>query len=425
MTIALHYAVRTDVGLVRSRNEDSAYAGPHLLVLADGMGGHAAGNVASSIAVGDLAHLDDDRGGDDALAELSDALRHANESLRDAMRADRGLAGMGTTVTALLRAGANKLALAHIGDSRGYLLRGGELTQITKDHSFVQTLVDEGRITAEDAETHPQRSLVTRVLTGHAGDEPDLSMREARVGDRFLLCSDGLSDVVGFDNIRDALAEAPVPAAAAERLVELALKAGAPDNVTCVVADVVDPGSEASTTPEVVGAAAERKTAGVRTATAPLPQLSPAEKAASLRREVTGEPDPAEDLRLAEEVAPSRRGRRARRTALVLLVLLVLGVGGYAAYAWSQQQYYVGAEDGKVVIFRGIPQTLGPLRLASLAEASDVALADLPDFYRNRVEDAVTVADLGAAHSLVTDLRVQALTCQDQRAAGQACGGSG
>ena len=138
---------------------------------------------------------------------------------------------MGTTVIAMLRTG-NKLALAHIGDSRGYLLRDGTLTQITHDHTFVQSLVDEGRITAEEAEHHPQRSLVTRVLTGHEGDEPDLSMREARPGDRYLLCSDGLSGFVAADTIEEVLAEGLGTAATAERLIELALRAGAPDNVT-------------------------------------------------------------------------------------------------------------------------------------------------------------------------------------------------
>ena len=428
MAIALRYAARTNVGLVRSRNEDSGYAGPHLLVVADGMGGHAAGNVASSLTVGDLAHLDeDDFTSEEALTVLGESVLRANTSLREAMRDNPQLAGMGTTVTALLRTGNNKLALAHIGDSRAYLARDGGLTQITRDHSFVQDLVDEGRITAAEADHHPQRSLVTRVLTGQQADRPDLSLREARVGDRYLICSDGLSDYVAGDTIAEALAETPDPAAAAEHLVDLALRAGAPDNVTCIVADVVDGDQTPSTSPEVVGAAAERRPATARTSTAPLPQRSAAEKAATLRREATGQA-PEEDgqvVQLAEEGPRSRRATLTRRLLLLLLVLAVLAGGGYAAYDWTQRQFFVGEQRGRVAVFRGVPQSLGPLRLASVLEQSGILVSDLPDFYRSRVQDAVATADLGAARKLVTDLRMQALACQDARAEGQSCGGAG
>ena len=182
MAIALRYAARSDIGLGRyTNNQDSGYAGPHLLVIADGMGGHAGGDVASSVTVGAMVALDGESHGGDALALLARTLREANAELRRRTADDPSLAGMGTTTTALMRYG-NKLALAHIGDSRAYLLRGGELARITHDHSFVQSLIDEGRITSEEAENHPQRSVVTRVLTGDPDDEPDLSVREARVG---------------------------------------------------------------------------------------------------------------------------------------------------------------------------------------------------------------------------------------------------
>jgi PPM family protein phosphatase len=241
MAIALRYAARTDLGLgPKSRNEDSGYAGPHLLVLADGMGGHAAGDVASSLIVGQLAPLDGESiGAEQALPALEKSVRDANFSLRRAMEDDPKLRGMGSTTIAMLRTG-NKLAMAHIGDSRAYLLRDGKLSQITKDHSFVQQLVDEHRITPEEAEDHPQRSLVTRVMTGQVDDEPDLSMRELRAGDRYLLCSDGLSDFVRRDIIEEILSESPNPSAAADRLIEVALRASARDNVTVVIADVVD-----------------------------------------------------------------------------------------------------------------------------------------------------------------------------------------
>jgi len=236
VTLALRYAAPSDRGLVRANNEDSVYAGARLLALADGMGGHAAGEVASQLVIAALAHLDDDEPGGDLLSELNSAVHEGNTAIAAHVEADPELDGMGTTLTAILFAG-NRLGLVHIGDSRGYLLRDGELTQITKDDTFVQTLVDEGRITAEEAHSHPQRSLIMRALTGHEVD-PTLIMREARVGDRYLLCSDGLSDPVSHETILDALQISDV-AESADRLIELALRGGGPDNVTVVVADLV------------------------------------------------------------------------------------------------------------------------------------------------------------------------------------------
>ena len=329
MAIALRYAARTDLGLgPKSRNEDSGYAGPHLLVLADGMGGHAAGDVASSLIVGQLAPLDGESiGAEQALPALEKSVRDANSSLRRAMDDDPKLRGMGSTTIAMLRTG-NKLAMAHIGDSRAYLLRDGALSQITKDHSFVQQLVDEHRITPEEAEDHPQRSLVTRVMTGQDDDEPDLSMRELRAGDRYLLCSDGLSDFVRRDIIEEILSESPNPSAAADRLIEVALKASARDNVTVVVADVVDlRDSEApSTSPQIVGAASLRDREGKRTRGLP---ISPAEKAASLARSVRApSPDDDDDGPVLAEEPRSRRVIWVRRVVLAFALAMILAGGG-------------------------------------------------------------------------------------------------
>ena len=237
MTLVLRYAARSDVGLVRSNNEDSVYAGARLLALADGMGGHAAGEVASQLVIAALAHLDDDEPGGDLLAKLDSAIHSGNSAIAAQVEMEPDLEGMGTTLTAILFAG-NRIGMAHIGDSRGYLMRDGELTQITKDDTFVQTLVDDGRITKEEAHSHPQRSLIMRALTGHEV-EPTLTMREVRLGDRYLLCSDGLSDPVSDETIQDAL-KIPDVTDSADRLIELALRGGGPDNVTVVVADVVD-----------------------------------------------------------------------------------------------------------------------------------------------------------------------------------------
>ena len=423
MAIALRYAARSDVGLVRQENQDSGYAGPHLLVVADGMGGHAAGDVASSIAIGEMVSLDgESHGADDALDLLAEALRTANRELREATRRQPELAGMGTTVTALLRAG-NRIAVAHIGDSRAYLLRDGTLTQITHDHSFVQSLIDEGRITEEEAEGHPQRSLVTRVLTGQPDDEPDLAMREAHIGDRYLLCSDGLSGFVARDTIQEVLEQALPPGGTADRLVELAMRAGAPDNVTCIIGDVVDldKGKAPPTAHEVVGAAAERKV----TTTRAIP-VTPAAKAAALSRQATGadakEADEAESVLLADAGHSSGRRRWLKRLLLVVLLLVAIAGGGSAAYSWSQQQYFVGGALGHVAIYQGVSQNIGPWELSHVIDQSEIALSDLPDFYRTKLESTVNTASAADARRLVTDLRMQAIACRTTKAAGGTCG---
>src|ERR1700747_3761977 len=239
MTLVLRYAVRSDVGRLREGNEDSAYAAPRLLAVADGMGGHAAGEVASSLTIDSMAKLDSEPPGGDLLAELASAVAAANARLQEKIIATPAVEGMGTTLTALLWSDGHA-AVCHIGDSRGYLLRDGELYQITHDHTLVQSLVDEGRISADDVSTHPQRSLLLRALDGRSAAEPDLSVHDAMPGDRYLLCSDGLSGVVSDETLRDTLEAVADPDAATRELIELALAGGGPDNITCIVADVVD-----------------------------------------------------------------------------------------------------------------------------------------------------------------------------------------
>ncbi len=256
MTLALRYAVRSDVGLLREGNEDSAYAGPCLLAIADGMGGHAAGEVASAVAISALASLDHEPAGD-LLDPLAEAVAEANITLHEMSVADPSVEGMGTTLTAMLWQGSH-VALCHIGDSRAYMLRDGELFQITRDHTLVQSLVDEGRLTPQAAASHPQRSLLLRALDGRTEADPDLSIREARFGDRYLLCSDGLSDVVTDQTLHKTLQTVTDPDDAVMQLIELAIRSGGPDNITCIVADVVDTGTgpvPPSRTPIVVGAA--------------------------------------------------------------------------------------------------------------------------------------------------------------------------
>ncbi|NAZ88032.1 Stp1/IreP family PP2C-type Ser/Thr phosphatase, partial [Kineococcus indalonis] len=410
MAIALRYAARSDVGLVRSTNQDSGYAGPHLLVVADGMGGHAGGDVASSLAVGELSVLDgESHGSDDAAEHLHRALEAANEQLRRRVSHEPELAGMGTTVTAVLRAGS-RLVLAHIGDSRGYLLRDGQLTQLTRDHSYVQSLIDEGRISAEEAERHPQRSVIMRVLTGRDDDTADVSVREARPGDRYLLCSDGLSGVVSHETLQETLAAGEAPDTTCERLVELALRGGGPDNVSCVVADVVELGGgpPPSTTPQVVGAAAfhrPRRSSAAGT---------PAARAAALRAAGDGDDDQEDDDPGPDPAEEARRRRRRRRgwVAGPLVLVLLLAGGAWAGWRWSQQQYFVGVDGGEVALFRGLTQDIGPVSTSHVVERTDIALSDLPSRYVSLVTGRLSSTSLAAARETVQELEGIAQECR-------------
>ena len=412
MTLAFSFAARSDVGLLRSVNQDSGYAGPHLLVLADGMGGPAGGDVASSVAIAHLAPLDEDSHGGDMLALLREAVVNAHAELRDRAATDADLAGLGTTVIAALRSG-RRLALAHIGDSRAYLVRDGQVTRLTTDHSYVQHLVDLGQITEEEAENHPHRSVILRVLGDHDfGVELDESMRELQVGDRFLLCSDGVSSYVSAETIYEALVEERDPGVCADRLVDLALRAGGPDNITAVIADVVElddlpDGAAPATTPQVVGAAAARWKEPTRGGT------SAAARAAALTRAAV-EPEPdvpsADDAQDALDQARGRRRRRVRWAVIVAVVLLALGGAATAGYRWTQTQYYVATSGDFVAIFRGIPQSLGPIDLGHPVETTDVRVDDLPTFAQERLATAITPASgtLEAAREVVEGLREDA-----------------
>ena len=344
MTLVLRYAARSDRGLVRGNNEDSVYAGARLLALADGMGGHAAGEVASQLMIAALAHLDDDEPGDDLLGKLDRAVREGNAAIADQVEEEPELDGMGTTLTAILFTG-RKLGLAHIGDSRAYLLRGDELNQITRDDTFVQSLVDEGRITPEQAHTHPQRSLIMRALTGNE-IEPTLIMREARAGDRYLLCSDGLSDVVSDETIANTMREGTTDECA-DRLIELALRSGGPDNVTVVVADVIDL-DYGQSHPIVAGAASGQdedtpppNTAAGRAAAMRPPRATPPRRAAT----------PAEP-------PPPAKSHKLRWVLLAVGLIAAVTIGLLVGYKMIRNNYYVGADDGQVVILRGLPGSI-------------------------------------------------------------------
>ncbi len=402
MSLSLRFAARSHVGLIREGNEDSGYAGPRLLAVADGMGGQAAGEVASSVVIATLAPLDEDVPGSELLDTLASAVEVANDRLRDMVEDDPRLEGMGTTLTALLRTGS-RLGMVHVGDSRAYLLRDGDFQQLTQDHTWVQRLVDEGRITEEEADHHPQRSLLMRAIDGRGNVELDLSIREARVGDRYLLCSDGLSGVVSAPTIAETLAKGE-PAHAVEALIQLALRGGGPDNVTCIVADVLEGEGRPVEIPTVVGAAAEHQYV-VEDAS----PTTPAARAAELAR---GEAEPPEDEDDLAEAEGRPRRRWMRRLALPVALLVVAAGGAYAWYAWSQTQYYVGPSGDHVAIYRGLNQELIGLKMSEVyQDKPDIQLTDLPQVERDQVRTTITTDNLAAADRLISSLRQNAELC--------------
>ncbi len=406
MTLTMRYAARSDVGLLRDGNEDSGYAGDRLLAIAEGWGGQAAGEVASATVIDSLAPLDAELAESSLLDTLEQAVSAANDRLREMIEKDPTLDGMGTTLTALYWTGT-RLGLVHIGDSRAYLLRDAELSQITHDHTFVQSLLDEGRITAEQAEHHPHRSLIIRALDGRGRVELDLSVREVRAGDRYLVCSDGLSSVVSHETIERTLREAGSPEQAVESLIDLALRAGGPDNITCIVGELADSSDPATASPQIVGAAAERRERK-RPGRGPISRLTAAGRGS--------DPDPDPDD--GDDLGPDEPGRRRRwlwgGTALALVAALLV-VGGYYGYRWTQRQYYVGDSAGQVAIYRGLPDTVLGLDLSSVYERETIVLTDLPTFDRNQVVADIPADDLAHARTIVAELADKASACQEAR----------
>lgn len=405
MTTALRYAARSDVGLLREGNEDSAYASGRLLAVADGMGGHAHGEVASSVAIAALSSLDRDAYGSDLVGTIEAAVRDANHQLHMMVARDPSLKGMGTTLTAMLWNGT-RFALVHVGDSRAYLLRNGELYQITHDHTLVQSLVDDGRITQEEAANHPQRSILLRALDGSGEVDPDLQDREAQIGDRYLLCSDGLSTVVSAETLHHTLSTIDDPDDVVRQLIDLANRGGGPDNITCVVADVIetDDVQPLSHAAAVVGAAGSGR---VRSA----PPDNPAGRATT----VTAPQPVMVDLDLDDRPAPEalaasgRRAARKRRTwpvvtTLLVVVVGVLGAGGYFGYQWTQNQFYVGAENDRLVVFQGVDADLGFVSFKHVVHTSDLSVSALPQVEQDKVRSGIMVNDVDAGKAKIAAL---------------------
>ncbi|WP_029150632.1 PP2C family protein-serine/threonine phosphatase [Microbacterium indicum] len=399
-------AAISHTGRVRSNNQDSGYSGSNMFAVADGMGGHAGGDVASAIAISRLRPLD----------THYDSPAQAQVALRDTISSTAGdlievaterpeLAGLGTTVSGIIMVD-DYAVIGHIGDSRIYLYRDGALTQITTDHTFVQRLVETGRITPEEARYHPRRSVLMRVL-GDMDAHPaiDTFIMPTKPGDRWLLCSDGLSGVVDEQHIGKIFGRQLPPARTADTLLKQALDGGAPDNVTVVIVDVGGQHPLYTGTPTIVGSASNPDGVAVPASRSIVPTgwLHPTRAAANEPTHFEPDTEYLEEL-IAED---RRRTRRRRATGIAALVLLAAAIaaGLLGFYSWTQTRYFVGADDDSVVIYQGIQQSIGPFSLATPYEDTGIALSELRDPYLTNVLDTISASNLAQAQQIVENVR--------------------
>ncbi len=340
------FGSRTDIGCVREQNEDSLVVAPPLYVVCDGMGGHAAGEIASEIAVEVISERAPSKPDAEALGQ---AVQEANLAIMTAAEGDRGHEGMGTTCTAAMLEN-ERLVIAQVGDSRAYLLNQGNLQQITRDHSLVADLVEAGQITTEEARAHPQRSIITRALGSDPTLEPDIFEINVEAGDRLLLCSDGLTSMVNDSEIESVLRETSDPQLAAIQLVNAAIAAGGHDNITVIVVNIT----------------------------------------------------------WSSDVARRRVSRRTRITATLIIVLLCAAIAG-AGYAFNYVTThfaYLGEQDGKVVIYQGVPGSIGSISFSHAVEVTDVKVDDLQPSAQDRVKDEeIRTNSLQEAKDLVESYR--------------------
>lgn len=362
---AIEREALTDVGRARERNEDSYYAGEYVFAVADGLGGHNAGDVASRLAVEPLAAFDRAVEGlpDDRLADaLAKAVDAANKAVYQRAQNDAKVRGMGTTLTAVAIANGSA-HLAHVGDSRCYLVRAGEISQLSSDHTLVARMVEEGKLTPEQAETHPQRSILTRAL----GAEPDIDVDTLEIqllpGDRLVLCSDGLSSVIGDEQILATLADSKGLKEACKRLIDLANERGGPDNITVVVV-------------EVTGEGAARPAGSV---------------VAPPRREISPAP-----------VARRERRRIPVRPIVWILAVVVLGLGAWLGVrSWVNRSYFVGVADGVVAIYRGLPTEFAGIELNHVEERTTKPVDQVAERWRSQLEDGIPADNLAEAREIV------------------------
>lgn len=412
MSLILRTAARSHVGVVRTGNEDSGYAAPFLIAVADGMGGHASGELASSTAIATLAEISLLAvSPDDIVRVATEVVDLTSDRINEATLDDQARAGMGTTLTAAVLL-ERAIAIFHVGDSRAYLWRGDRLTQISKDHTYVQTLLDAGQISQQEADTHPRRNLLMRTIDGTPGVLVDVSLREARAGDRILLCSDGLSDYVSRESVRQSLKIADLAACVTD-LVEKALDAGAPDNVTAVVADVVDVASTDplhEVAPVVVGAAAEPRNRVELPAVSFPADVQPDTEGllAHAKRTLTGTDFGALRQVYREQKLGGTRSGWAK--AIVAFLLVASLISGVAISLWARSQWYVTTNNrGIVTINNGINAEVFGITFSRTVEVTTINRSSLPAFDQAQLTRTINVQDEAAARDVVVRLACRAI----------------
>ncbi|MDR3069599.1 MAG: protein phosphatase 2C domain-containing protein [Propionibacteriaceae bacterium] len=401
MSFTINYLAHSEIGLVRKNNQDSVYASPGMLLVADGMGGAAAGDLASAVVIRTFREIDGSTVGAEMLDKLGEAVEEANAQIEALVLDDPELDGMGSTVCGALFDG-ERLGVLNVGDSRGYLFRGGQLTRITHDHSWVQTLVDEGRLTEEESLIHPHRSLILRVINGETQHNPDLSLVELELGDRLLFCSDGLSGLVVDDAIAELIAGDLEEVR--DQLIDLAHEHGGSDNITFVIADVQEHDPQAPPQERVIlGAAAlidlDEPLADI---TSKIPAIVAAQEASLTLTD--------EEQRYAPTA--KRRPRVVMKVLLSILIPVLLVAGGGAAWlGYTQQQYFVGANGDTIAIFKGVNDPVLHLPLSQAVEPDSTLISDLPPYYQRKVRDTIAVKSVIDGRATLTELKQKARYC--------------
>lgn len=397
MAYKLITSAKSDKGKIRSSNQDSGYAGNNLFIVADGMGGHAGGDIASALSTQHVAKVDDFYTDDGkAIEALTKAMREANDNLIKTVKDYPYLDGMGTTMDALVFT-KNNANIVHIGDSRVYLLRDGYLKQITKDHTFVQKLVDSGRITEEEALYHPKRNVLMKVL-GDSYQEPEFDVHQITIqpGDRFLLCSDGLCGFVPEQIIEENMKIADLDEAT-DLLIAEAKEYGAPDNVTVLVVEARDTRDSAEQVAAItwLGSAANEVVITEEGSNKFLRVFNKIGFVNSFRKrdEFLSENDP-EFARALKEFDGRVRSWKNRGLALGIIITLVLGGSLWGVYSYTQTRYYLGIENGKVAIYQGIKESFGGFGFSHLYKISDVSVDTLPDFQKEALTRSVSANNL-------------------------------